>query len=569
MKNQTLLIFAILSSILTGGLYTSCDSSSSKVSEPAEQEVRDVSWFLQRMRTVDHLPELENSHTAMVSTWDTTGNNWDAFIHTADTEENTVNILELEGPGCIHRIFSGFVDSRFDSTRIQIFLDHSETPLFDMPISEFFQQDKSPIPYPLVFIKSYPGSLMPIPYEKHIRVTVETAPYDPDDWRRGAHSEADWKMGRFGVYWQFVYTKYEEGTRVKSLEWPLNEQEQAELDLTVKSWLEAESTPPAAPEQWSLQKTSSLQPGESMELDLGGGGVIRDLRIASQPASTAVLNHLRLRIYWDGSALPSVDVPIGYMWGHGAMGHNYSDSSIAAVMGKHPIAEPRIFMQSERQPYNTNYHSLLLGMTEDEVYSNFPMPFAKGARIELVNTGNASIEQVKVKLKADKLDQLPENLGRFHVTWSMARAATEATPKFGLQNIPGQVVLDRKTRGKYVGVMLQVEWPHEQWWGEGDWLIWTDEQGWPPSYHGTGSEEYFNSGWCMFDRKAVSGFVSLRPGYPTVYSFHLNDAFNFQENIRVVEEQWVHWEGAAVKNPLWSSAAFWYAATATGAESNQ
>lgn len=99
--------------------------------------------------------------------------------------------------------------------------------------------------------------------------------------------------------------------------------------------------------------------------------------------------------------------------------------------------------------------------------------------------------------------------GRFHVTWSQAPAGTEATPKFGLLDIPGHVVLDRKGRGKYVGVMLQVEWLFEQWWGEGDWLIWSDKQGWSPSYHGTGSEEYFNSGWCMSDRKADEIFASI------------------------------------------------------------
>jgi len=98
------------------------------------------------------------------------------------------------------------------------------------------------------------------------------------------------------------------------------------------------------------------------------------------------------------------------------------------------------------------------------------------------------------------------------------------------------------------------------------------EDGWPPSYHGTGSEECFNSGWCKFDRKAVSGFVSLRPGHPTVYSFHLNDAFQFQENIRVVEEQMGLGEGDTMirnQNPIWGSTAYWYALPARPAESRQ
>jgi hypothetical protein len=73
---------------------------------------------------------------------------------------------------------------------------------------------------------------------------------------------------------------------------------------------------------------------------------------------------------------------------------------------------------------------------------------------------------------------------------------------------------------------MHVAWPHKDiWWGEGDWLIWTDEEGFPPSYHGTGSEEYFNSGWCYFDRKAISGYIKMRPGNVNVYSYHLNDAF--------------------------------------------
>ena len=36
---------------------------------------RDLSFFLRRLRTLDHLPELEDSHTAMPSTWDRSGGN--------------------------------------------------------------------------------------------------------------------------------------------------------------------------------------------------------------------------------------------------------------------------------------------------------------------------------------------------------------------------------------------------------------------------------------------------------------------------------------------------------------
>jgi hypothetical protein len=115
--------------------------------------------------------------------------------------------------------------------------------------------------------------------------------------------------------------------------------------------------------------------------------------------------------------------------------------------------------------------------------------------------------------------------------------------------------------------MLSIDWPSYAWWGEGDWLIWADQEGWPPDYHGTGSEEYFNSGWCRFDRKAVSGFVTLRPGHPTVYSFHLNDAFQFQRSFRIVEEQMGN-KVITDTHPRWATTAFWYSLPAQPAGSD-
>ena len=130
-------------------LILSCDTERKDGRQTIGEEVRDVSWFLKRMRTLDHLPVIEDSHTALVSTWDTTGANLDAFTHDRIIDGNTNTILDIDGPGCIHRIFTGFIDERFDSTRIQIYLDHSDIPLFDMPITEFFDDRYSPFPTPL------------------------------------------------------------------------------------------------------------------------------------------------------------------------------------------------------------------------------------------------------------------------------------------------------------------------------------------------------------------------------------------------------------------------------------
>jgi len=56
-----------------------------------------------------------------------------------------------------------------------------------------------------------------------------------------------------------------------------------------------------------------------------------------------------------------------------------------------------------------------------------------------------------------------------------------------------------------------------------------------------------------------------------IYSFHLNDAFQFQRSIRVVEEQVGSGPGEDIihkRHPLWSTTAYWYALPAHPAESD-
>ena len=524
--------------------------------------VRDLSFFLNRLRTVDHMPELEASHTAMSSTWDRTGGNADGTDFKNVVRPTTGNpgrniLLDTEGPGCIHRIFVGTLAEQQAGTRIQIFLDRSPKAVFDMPILAFFDDSQGPFPYPLVFHKSYPGTLFPIPFEKHCLVQLVNERFGKPGWNDAAWSN----------YWQVTYTRYPDSVKVKSLVWPPDEAQKKDITATAQAWLEAESKPPAEPAKWSLEKTNAVEPGMAMNINLPGTGVIRQMRISVDPATPEVLRGTRMQIKWDGTTEPSVDVPIGHFFGHAYSGHGRWFTSKAAVLGRKPLKDwPDV-------DYTSAYNSLLLGVTEKEAYSRFPMPFASGAKLTIENRSGGRIGNLRVRLLVERLERVPANWGRFHATWTEAPAATAKTPVFGPKKVPGKVVLERKGRGKYVGVMLTVDWPYEAgyWWGEGDWMIWTDENGWPPSYHGTGSEEYFNGGWGQFDRKAVSGFVMLRPGHPTVYSFHLNDAFQFQRNVRVAEEQMGFGPGEKViheRHPLWTSTAYWYADRSQSAHSD-
>ena len=535
-----LLIVSVSLSLLCG--------CSPPVSTPETE--RDFIWFLKRMQSVDHLPELEHSHIAMASTWDRLGGNNDGvdykdFRPATDHQPARNVLLDTTGPGCIHRIFTGVVTPKQNSTRIQIFLDHQDKPTFDMPVTAFFDDENGPIPYPLVFHKSYPGTLLPIPFAGHCLVQLVNDLYGTPDFE-----DSMW-----GNYWQITYALYAPDVKVKTLTFPFTENEKAVLETTCKTWLYAEDNPPAEPTKWAIEKSGSLKANEQLRIPIRGSGLVRQMRISVDPATPETLNELQLKICWDGEKTPAIDVPVGRFFGNTHGGYGRTLQSGAAVTGKRA--------QNGEITYHTRFNSLLLGVTDSESYSCFPMPFAKGAEMILVNTGTNPVNNLRIRLDIEKMKHIPENWGRFQTTFNSIGAATETAPRVGLQNIKVHEVINQTGQGKYVGLMLSIDWPRNDWWGEGDFIIWTDEpfDKWPPDYHGTGSEEYFNSGWCRFDRKAVSGFACLRPGYPTIYTFHLNDAFQFRHNIRVVEE-YVGWVDSQKymeeTHPRWSSVAYWY-----------
>jgi hypothetical protein len=268
---------------------------------------RDVSFFLQRLRTMDSMPMLEDSHTAMESTWDRTDGNDDGTDFKRLAGRRNI-LLDAEGPGCIHRLFTGILGKTVAGTRIQIFLDHSAAPVFDEEVNRFFDDKAGPFPYPLVFHKTYPGLLLPIPYARHCLVQLVNEGPKKQDPKE--------ELAKWGNYWQVTYTTYPKATSVLSLRWPLDDAERRELEAVCKTWLRAETTPPAPPAPWSVDQTFALAPRETKKLRLEGCGVLREMRVSVTPNTPEVLRGIRLRLSWDGAGSPSVDVPLGYFFGN-------------------------------------------------------------------------------------------------------------------------------------------------------------------------------------------------------------------------------------------------------------
>jgi len=128
------------------------------------------------------------------------------------------------------------------------------------------------------------------------------------------------------------------------------------------------------------------------------------------------------------------------------------------------------------------------------------------------------------------------------------------------------VILDTQGRGHYVGCNLNIDVFERQvndWYGEGDDMIFVDGEPWPPRLHGTGTEDYFNTAFCPkqeycapYHGITVYSGSEAWPwgGKNSMYRFHIEDPIAFERSIRVSIETG---HDNALAND-YSSTAYWY-----------
>ncbi|WP_254550460.1 DUF2961 domain-containing protein [Catellatospora tritici] len=126
------------------------------------------------------------------------------------------------------------------------------------------------------------------------------------------------------------------------------------------------------------------------------------------------------------------------------------------------------------------------------------------------------------------------------------------------------VILDAVGRGHYVGCVLNIrnlrqtsDW---NWYGEGDDMIFIDGEQWPPSLHGTGTEDYFGTAWCPTQEHHAPYHGITLPGGQnwsgdiSLYRFHIEDLVTFTESIRVPSST----ASPNKRSDDFSSTAYWY-----------
>jgi hypothetical protein len=449
-----------------------------------------------------------------LSSYDRSGGNDDGFDGTysalyVDAKGEHV-IFDVKGPGTLYNLwFTSRVNgwSPLGSGRIRFYFDDEANPRIDMDIDELFSGRNPPFAPPSVYhaFQSTGGyvSTMPFPFGRRLKITTEK------------------RVGFYNAYYH-TYSP----------------------DRLVSSWTRESASPAMAepnPEGELASGTLSLEapampdgepvPSRRTVLEREGEGVITSLRFNPLfPLTPYQLNHILLRIYWDGREEPSVAAPLGSFFGSGL-----GEASVKAI----PLG------MSPSGPY----------------YCYLPMPFRQGFRIELVNENPEATPDIWWEVQVDESDtHRPEASGTFHAVYRQEWPTTTGKD---------YELLAASGRGVYVGQVVTVEPLRaeiKRWW-EGDLRLYLDGRR-QPAFHGTGHEDEYLGGWSnewlmnpyslpMHGEPMTSGLKQVDfqwSAATTVYRF-FPGGIPFQNGISVSTEH-----GARnTANAMYSSVAYYYA----------
>lgn len=324
-----------------------------------------------------------------------------------------------------------------------------------------------------------------------------------------------------------------------------------------------------------------IQPGQTVTIaEHAGAGIVTHIWATLACESESFLRKIVIRAWWDGEAEPSIESPIGDFFG---MGHAQTANYVSLPMQASP---------QDGKAFNCY----------------FPMPFASGMKITITNEAEHTLlfyYYVDLELH----ERLEDDMGRFHAQYRQDRPQGMSEKGlineqflFGGENVDGAdnyTMLEATGHGHYVGVLFSVysrrasqAW---NWYGEGDDMIFIDGEpgisvpdtvrtpdarigpkaaliadraesapgrndAWPPTLHGTGTEDYFNTAWCPTQTYSAPYHGIIAGGGPnwtepvTLYRWHIEDPVIFHKQIRVTIE---HGHANRRSDDI-SSVAFWY-----------
>ena len=274
-------------------------------------------------------------------------------------------------------------------------------------------------------------------------------------------------------------------------------------------------------------------PGETIVLaDLGGPGVVTHIWLTVAANEYGWPRLLRLRVYYDGSPIPSVDAPVGDFFG---VGHGF----------ERPVKSLMVRASSSGRSRNCYW----------------PMPFRRSCRITITNEGRRRVSNLYYHVDWARLRTLPANMAYFHARYRQALPAEMGKP-YEVLRVTG--------RGQYVWTVFSVVQNQAGWFGEGDDYFFIDGER-KARIEGTGTEDYFNDAWSLRVDYGPYAGVPVAEGTGlgsrmTAYRWHVVDQIPFSRSLVFDFEHkgWTYNADGSVRSAfeeradLFSSVAFWY-----------
>lgn len=285
-----------------------------------------------------------------------------------------------------------------------------------------------------------------------------------------------------------------------------------------------------------------IAPGETIPVfDSAGPGIITHIWFTIAAQSPNHLKELVLRIFWESNDRPSVETPVGDFFG--------------LNLGEYFLYQSAFLNCSSVKALN----------------AYFAMPFRRRARITITNESSHPVGAFYSNIDYQLVANLPADALYFHAQYRQATPNTaiafeHGQPELNPDGRHNYVFLDTHGRGQVLGVTLGVVQSADNWFGEGDEMIFIDDDS-KPAINGTGTEDFFCGAW-DFGGPTGPSFAYLYNGAPylalaeriggryCLYRWHADNPITFERSLKYTIEH----GHANDRTDCFYSVAYWYQA---------
>ena len=465
----------------------SCELPPVELTEPSTPQSGDGDPVIQDLYQLERLPRLRTGTSfRMFSSYDRTGGNDDGFsgkYSSLRLEGGDSVLAEVTGPGVIRRIY--FAPS--DWWRQDVLDGRGER------IRIYLDDGATPaldLPVQDLFNGRHPRFPRPLVGSG----SGGFYSYVPIPFTTGCKVVVEGQGVRF--YQIGVQTGFAPGETARTFSMDTT----PTLSAAAQAWGAAGQLDSTGLTETQLRL--DLAPGASAQVELPPGANMVRAVLLQPPADSAAREatlEAWLSLIWDGSSTAAVRLPLGFL-----LGQLYSPKP---------------------------YRSLLMGQRGAELYNLLPMPYRGSARLS-IKAGEQRVTGT-LRLLTARLDRdAAQGMAYLHAAYSDQRP-TQVFARFPW--------LIRQGIGHYVGTYLVTAGPVGlPTWMEGDERFMVDGR---QVAHGTGHEEYFNTGWYMapgqLDRPVAAPLsgVPIMALYPTGfrmtgYRWHLDAPVPYSGSFR-------------------------------------